>query len=54
MPSGGAKAFNHARAQRLAECDSAEDYQDELDRQAAEDERRELTAEWWADQDEEN
>ena len=46
--------FSPGRAVALSRCDSAEDYQDELDRQAAEDERKELTAEWWADQDEEN
>lgn len=46
--------FSPGRAVALSRCDSAEDYQDELDRQAAEDEREELTAEWWADQGEEN
>lgn len=44
--------FTSARARDLSCCDSAEAYQDELDRQQAEDERKAAQAEYWADQDE--
>ena len=54
MPSHGATAFNFARARRLAECDSGEDYQDELDRQEAEDERRTAKAERQAEEQDED
>ena len=54
MPSHGATAFNHARARRLAECDSGEDYQDELDRQKAEDEFKEAKAERLAEEQDED
>lgn len=47
--------FSPGRAVALSRCDTAEDVQDELDRQQAQDEHKEQQALWWAEyQDEEN